>query len=218
MNSERINRATAVWANSLANTKCRNWFYNVRKTLAEVELYQYCTLDNAIPKQTIVSKVENVFMSKYKLEWLQSVSRTGSSSGRGRNKLRTYCTFKQQFLTENYCKIIMSRSHRAAFSKFRCGVAPIRLETGRYENLRVEDRKCTFCNTVEDESHVILECNLYDDLRQILFGRAQLIQPGFVNMSSQEQLKFIFTNTPIIRLAAKTCFSILQRRTSYLCK
>ena len=104
----------------------------------------------------------------------------------------------------------MSRSHRAAFSKFRCGVATIRLETGRYENLPVEDRTCTFCNTIED---VILECNLYDDLRNILFDRAQLIQPGFGNISSQNQLKFIFTNAPIIRLAAKTCFSILQRRT-----
>ena len=92
MNSDRINRGTAVWANSLANMKCRNWFYNVRKTLTEVELYQYCSLDNVIPKHTIVSKVENVFMSKYKLEWLQSISRPDSTSGRGRNKLRTYCT------------------------------------------------------------------------------------------------------------------------------
>ena len=36
---------------------------------------------------------------------------------------------------ENYCKILVPFNDRSAFAIFRCGMAPIRLETGRYENI-----------------------------------------------------------------------------------
>ena len=49
----------------------------------------------------------------------------------------------------------MPYSNRSALAKFRCGVAPIRLETGRYERLDVNDRICPICNIgIEDEMHV----------------------------------------------------------------
>jgi hypothetical protein len=52
------------------------------------------------------------------------------------NKLCTYKLFKNKFETESYCKAIMPCTHMAAFAKCRCGVAPIRFETGRYERKR----------------------------------------------------------------------------------
>ena len=70
----------------------------------------------------------------------------------------------------------MSISHRAAFAKFRCGVAPIRIETGRFENLDVNQRPCLFCNVVEDEIHVILDCSAYDDLRNYLLKLFRFFQ------------------------------------------
>ena len=57
------------------------------------------------------------------------------------------------------CLINWPPSHRATFCK-RCGVAPIRIETGRYGKLKEEDRKCQFFKfVVETETHVI--CDLY---------------------------------------------------------
>jgi hypothetical protein len=45
---------------------------------------------------------------------------------------------------------------RSAFAKFRCGVAPLRIETGRYENKNVNERVCFICHDqIEDEKHVI---------------------------------------------------------------
>ncbi len=46
---------------------------------------------------------------------------------------------------------------------FRCGVAPIRLETGQYENLPEEQRLCPMCDSqaIESEIHVLIKCNLY---------------------------------------------------------
>ncbi len=50
----------------------------------------------------------------------------------------------------------MNRKHRSALAKYRAGVAPIRLETGRCEGLEVEDRICRICkNEIETEEHVI---------------------------------------------------------------
>ena len=60
----------------------------------------------------------------------------------------------------------MPKTHRSAYAKFRCGVAPIRLETGRYEGLDESDRTCFQCpDMVENEQHVLLECPLYNDIR-----------------------------------------------------
>ena len=132
--------------------------------------------------------------------------------------MRTYRLFKDDFSTESYCHLIMSPYHRAAFSKFRCGVAPLRIETGRYERLDVLDRKCPFCDNVEDESHVILDCYLYHDLRHMLFDKAVSVNPNFLSMSKNDQLVFLFTTPLMIRSCAKTCYDILKRRLLYTCK
>ena len=76
---------------------------------------------------------------------------------------------KTNFVTERYCEMMLPQSHRSALSKFRCGVAPIRKETG-YEGLAESLRICPFCNLVENEIHVLIHCHLYEDLRETLFS------------------------------------------------
>jgi len=49
--------------------------------------------------------------------------------------------FKEEFNVEQYYCMILSPLHRAAFCKFRCGVAPIY------------------------EGHVLFNCHLYEDIR-----------------------------------------------------
>ena len=61
------------------------------------------------------------------------------------------------------------KKYRRAIALFRCGSAPIRLETGRYEGLDVSERVCLSCESVvEDEKHVLVQCPLYDDLRRVV--------------------------------------------------
>ena len=76
--------------------------------------------------------------------------------------------FTNEFGTVNYVELFMPKKYRSALCKFRCGVATIRIETGRYERLNVTDRICNICdnddNEIEDEKHVIMKCTLYDDL------------------------------------------------------
>ena len=57
-----------------------------------------------------------------------------------------------------------------------CGVAPIRIETGWYEHLSVDERKCSFCNYVEDED-VLFNWHLYEDIRLELIEKATILEP-----------------------------------------
>ncbi len=62
---------------------------------------------------------------------------------------------------------------RKSFSNLRCGTAPLHIETGRFEQSRLEahDRECQVCNAenVEDEKHLLLRCPAFTAEYQKLF-------------------------------------------------
>ncbi len=60
--------------------------------------------------------------------------------------ITNYQLFKKELETECYLINVLNHVHRSALVKFRCGIAPKRLETGRYENLDINDRICPICN------------------------------------------------------------------------
>ena len=87
----------------------------------------------------------------------------------GGNKLRTYCKFKEEFIYESYLDCIMDRKKRVAVTRFRISNHQLNIERGRYCRpvLPVEMRICQFCseNKVEDEKHVLVDCERYDKIR-----------------------------------------------------
>ena len=174
-------------------------------------------------KHAIVKHLEEAMLLEFKNDWFNQINAIHGPSGRGGNKLRTYCTFKHEYSVEKYCSMIIPKVHRSALCKFRSGVAPLRIETGRYEGLPLDRRFCPFCNAnnnsvIENESHVLLECNLYCDIRDTLFDRAKVSAPDFMTFSCDDKLKLLFTDSNLVRILAKTCVLILQRRQSYMCK
>ena len=105
-------------------------------------------------------------LGKHIANWSDAVKRSSRINGNGRNKLRTCNTFKSDYCIGTYCKMIMPLKHRSAMAKFRCGIAPLRIETGKYENLREDQRICPICKSdIEKEAHAILKYHLYEDIR-----------------------------------------------------
>ena len=156
-------------------------------------------------------------MENHTRQWSSDLNRVTAVNGNGRNKLRTYRTFKDVYTVENYCKLNLPYPHRSAFSKFRCGVAPIRLETGRYENLTEPQRICPICSIeVECELHVLLKCPVYVQDRELLFDKARKVNINFDAINDEEKLKFLFSNPDMIRISAKTCCNILKTRNNTL--
>lgn len=52
-------------------------------------------------------------------------------------------TFKNSFGREHYVVLDMQKHLRSNLAQFRCGIKPLRIETGRYLSEPVEERICT---------------------------------------------------------------------------
>ena len=79
-----------------------------------------------------------------------------TSSSKGKN----YTLFKQDLNYENYL-IILNRKHCSSLLKFRLSNHLLPVETGRWENTPLEDRKCTLCSKhdIGDEFHYLFVCD-----------------------------------------------------------
>ena len=124
----------------------------------------------------------------------------------GGNKLRTYIY--------TYVRIIAQKKFRSAYAKFRCGVAPINIELCRYGLARipVEERVCSHCNEVEDESHVLMYCPLYDDIRDQLTLSINDINPSLQDSSVQDQFIQLMSNPIYYWVVSKAICYILNKR------
>ena len=69
---------------------------------------------------------------------------------------------------------------------------------------------------IEDEVHVITKCPLYSESREVLYDNARRFNAEFDVLSDKEKFVFTFECAEICGIVAKTCYSILLRRDSFL--
>ena len=180
-------------------------------------MLQTLDLCTSMSRKSFCDKVLQGTMGDVIYVWRNSNQNDVGTSGRGRNKLRTYILFKQDYMIEPYVKSFLSSKYRSALAKFRCGVAPLKLETGRYENIPENQRVCPICKvSVETEIHVLFECNAYQELRDMLNNKACDVENTNVNFTKQEKLNFVLSNTNLVNITAKTCYLILKSRNNLL--
>ena len=132
----------------------------------------------------------------------------------GGNKLRTYSQFKHEYGTEPYVTVITRKCYRSAYAKFRCGVAPIKIETCRYglNRVPVEQRLCDECNLIEDEFHVIMVCTRYIDIRTDAMNAISLIDYQFSTYTPHAQFIQMMSNPLLYKIVSKVLFCILNKR------
>ena len=109
------------------------------------------------------------------------------------NKLRTYRLFKYGVVTEQYVKNYMPRHHRSVLAKLRSGSLQLCIETGRRNNIPLEDRTCKLCDSgqVEDEMHFAIQCPHYNLLRQDFYEQVRVSAPYIDTASNNHVLLFI---------------------------
>ena len=93
--------------------------------------------------------------------------------------------------------MITQKRYRSAYAKFRCGVAPIKLETCRcgLNRMPVDQRLCESCNVVEDECDVIMHGSLYYvGIRSQLFTEICNFSDHFPTLSTDVQFSQIMSN------------------------
>ena len=212
MDNARINKKVFEWSIDKSCHRVKNWSYRVSDFFKKLQMNHLLNIANSFDTHMVLSDMSSVLSEYYESDWYNRLMRVNSSSGQGQNKLRTYRKFKLEIKSEEYLKIY-NKKHRSAIAKFRCGVAPIRLETGRYEHLEVSERICPVCHLeVESEEHVIVRCPAYSDIRSELFNYACDMNSVFNDLDDEQKLSFILSNCDICRISAKTCYEILQQR------
>ena len=113
--------------------------------------------------------------------------------------------------------VITYVAHMCSFAKSRYGVAPIGIELDRYTNTPLNDRICRQCNigSIGSESHVLLNCILFQDIRDSLFVSLSSQFVDFNTLSDKDKLCLILSGDGCLIECAKACHEILQRRRVY---
>ena len=169
------------------------------------------------------SKAACMKISKEKLiridtqNWENEIACNGRDENNG-NKLRTYRTYKSTLSTEYYVKLNMRRDHRRILARFRSCNLPLEIEKGRYTKPKtpLNQRLCKFCNasTIEDETHFLISCNFYTDIRYDLFKNAVEMKSNFSAMADSEKLIFLMKTDMLQYKLASTLVQMNRRRRS----
>ena len=177
-----------------------NWCSDLKVILDTLELSSYYT-----NKQTVnVKRATDKMYVHYASVWKDDVVKFP--------KLRAYRLFKSTFQCETYLLLNLPKNERSLLAQLRCGILPLRIETGRYVGEKPEERQCTLCNSgcIEDEKHFLLECPLYSVQRLTVF-RELMTDIDFLASSKTDQLTTLINRFPR-RLARFTTQAYLIRR------
>ena len=131
------------------------------------------------------------------------------------NKTRTYRLHKQHANgPEQYTTINLSRHERRAISQLRSGTLPLKIETGRWQGVDLNDRGCSCGQAIESEIHFLIDCQHYGDERNDLFTSAKNIFSDFETSLSLVKYCNILCSDNLQRLLGKTLIRILIKRRS----
>ena len=98
-------------------------------------------------------------------------------------------------------------------AQFRCGILPLAVETGRYNDTPLEERLCEFCNSgcLEDEYHFLFSCYHYREHRSNLMSKVTDICDDFYFLSKEDKFKTLM-NTDCIKFTAECLYKAYIKR------
>ena len=157
MNRKRLPRKVYDWE-TRKDTK-KTWTNYTRKLLKEIGLEEYWVSQKVDLNQKDWNNiVEERIQAREQRNWRKKLNE--------KPKLRTYRRFKNNLALEDYLESEDIRG-RKLMAKLRSGTNCLRIETGRREGLTSAERLCWFgCNSTEDEAHFLLDCPIYNDIRE----------------------------------------------------
>ena len=98
----------------------------------------------------------------------------------------------------------LSRRQRSLIIKFKIGILPLAIETGRFTNIPLEKRTCLNCadGLLEDEYHFLLYCEAYKDISSRLFREYTFIH-DVEDLTDRVELVKLMLNSHNLRGTAK---------------
>ncbi len=117
-----------------------------------------------------------------------------------------YCQYVYMF------SFVFKETHRLytvhqSFPMFRCGTAPLRIETGRYVNIALNDRICQLydCENVEDERPFLMSCIALNYERRNLYIIVSQSITDFNLLSDEGKFLTLMSIPLICKFTARAC-------------
>ena len=180
-----------IYQDSLENIdKAGNWATCIKKIVAKFISTELWVNQGSLTDHSIV-KICRLALEKHKSLWEEHINDSTNNT-----KLRSYKLFKNNFEMENYLLFDSSVDRRRILTKLRLSCHNLRIETGRhcYPKIPAEQRLCRKCESgkVEDEKHFLLDCQLFNDERSVLFDTLSSFTE-VENLSPSDQFTFLFS-------------------------
>ena len=191
LNDTYLNNIWNEWIDNGVTSRFNTRIMRIKRLRFDIVNMQEGIARGPSPREEMIGLdrlIEEALVRRDKDEWVKDLDREGAKRGEGGNKLRTYRLFKSDICFEPYLANVFDVRKRAMLFKFRAGVAPLRIETGRYElravlasdannkkarkkytHLHANERICWCCGScagdvtadVEDEFHFLCMCPTY---------------------------------------------------------
>ena len=157
MDDNRICKKVFVWAYTICHN---NWSSEVKEIMSKLGITRHFESRSPWNLNDVKVSLQDLHARGWPAKTL-SVP-----------KLRSYVKYKTEYCPERYVTMNLKRNERSLLAQFRCGILPLRIETGRYVGEKPEERLCKICNSqqTEDETHFLLHCPFYSILRETLFS------------------------------------------------
>ena len=188
MEKDRLPRMVYEWDKSL----------NIQAWTSEIE-YIFDKIGFDVSKMGI-SKVDLEHASKELLTINQSTWRRESEL---KPKLRTF----NQIHDFNELQILVTapvtRMQRSLLAQFKSGILPLKIETDRYQGIKLENRLCKICNLSEpeDEFHFIFRCPALSHARLSMRSGLDISHISLTSDMHTEKLKSLLRSENISSFA-----------------
>ena len=215
-NWERIEKGQAnpLLKSSYSYSKNNNllWSSNIKKIIATNGMLQEYLDKIRETEETRKGPIANKLYKRLTDQFHQtSFSLIHSSS-----KMKTLNQLKTLPGRESYLTEVTNSKHRSAMTKLRLSAHRLEIETGRYTRPKTDakDRFCTYCRSlgkdvVEDETHFLITCPMYDEIRESLLPSNFLQNDTW---TTTEKFTQIMTNRENIKATAKFIYKAFAER------
>ena len=157
----------------IINKPCFKWFSYVKSILTSVGRNDIWIHQDRINTFSLNLSIKQILIDQYLQQWRSNLG----NSHKGRN----YNILKDNIALENYFKILPNNLY-LNLVRFRTGNHKLPVETGRWNNIEYNERKCSLCTTsaIGDEFHYVLECTHFTRERRALIPIPYYTRPNIL--------------------------------------
>lgn len=152
------------------------WINQIKNTLNEVGRTDIWLNQDQIVYKNVHKLVKSILTDQFQQKWFSNLNNS--------NKGKNYSVFKSKVDLEKYLLILKKKDHMPLV-KLRTGNHHLPVETGRWNNIDISDRKCNLCNLndVGDELHYVLKCPFFNQNRLIYIKQYFWKRPSTLKFS-----------------------------------